>query len=410
MVVAVTRSGPVSPAPYRVLVFGGGVAGLETVLALRELAGDCVDAELIAPEHRFFYRPLSVLEPFGRRPADHWELADLTRVAGARFTPGELAGLDVEAHTAELGSGRQITYDAAVLACGARPEVALPGALTFRGPADTDRFKALLDDVKAGRSTRVVFAVPSGIVWPLPVYELAFLTAAEFERDGTEAQLAIVTSEPAPLALFGRAASERVAGLLRERGIEVHVSAYPHEVVEGALRCVPEAEVPADCVVAPPRWSGPGIQGVPCDRDGFVPVDLYGRVRGARDVYAAGDLTTFPIKQGGLAAQQADAAAETIAAEAGIALDPEPFQPVLRAVLVTGKRPTYLQVELRGGHGEAAKASPEPLWWQQGKIVGRRLAPFLEALGLLDELAEPAERDVLRVEADSALHELLLNT
>jgi sulfide:quinone oxidoreductase len=140
-----------------------------------------------------------------------------------------------------------------------------------------------------------------------------------------------------------------------------------------------------------------------------VPTDLHGRVRGADDVYAAGDLTTFPIKQGGLAAQQADAAAEMIAADAGVPLDPEPFQPILRAVLVTGKRPTYLQVELRGGHGEAAKASAEPLWWQPGKIVGRQLAPFLEALGLLDDLAEPAERDVLRVEANSALHELLLN-
>jgi sulfide:quinone oxidoreductase len=406
----VTRSAHVTSERYRVLVFGGGVAGLEALLELRELAGDRVDVELIAPEHRFFYRPLSVLEPFGRRPADHWELDDLTRVAGAGFMPGELIAVDVEAHTAELKSGQQVAYDAAVLACGARPEVALPGALTFRGPADTDRFKAVLEDVRAGRAKRVVFAVPSGIVWPLPIYELAFLTAAEFERDGTEAQLAIVTSEPSPLALFGRTGSERVAALLGQRGIAVHASAYPHEVVEGALRCVPEIEVPADRVVAPPRWRGPGIQGVPCDRDGFVPTDLYGRVRGARDVYAAGDLTTFPIKQGGLAAQQADAAAETIAAEAGVLLDPEPFQPVLRAVLITGKRPTYLQVELRGGHGEAAKASSDPLWWQPGKIVGRRLAPFLEALGLLDDLAEPAERDVLRVEADSALHELLLNT
>jgi sulfide:quinone oxidoreductase len=405
----VTRSADVSSERYRVVVFGGGVAGLEALLELRELAGDRVDVELIAPEHRFFYRPLSVLEPFGRKPGDHWELDDLTRVAGARFTPGELVAVDVEAHTAELKSGQRITYAAAVLACGGRPEVALPGALTFRGPADTDRFKALLDDVKAGRAKHLVFAVPSGIVWPLPIYELAFLTAAEFARDGTEAQLAIVTSEPSPLALFGRTGSERVAALLREREIAVYASAYPHEVVAGALRCVPETEVPADRVVAPPRWRGPGIQGVPCDRDGFVPTDLYGRVRGARDVYAAGDLTTFPIKQGGLAAQQADAAAETIAAEAGVPLDPQPFQPTLRAVLVTGARPTYLQVELRGGHGEAAKASPEPPWRQQGKIVGRRLAPFLEALGLLDDLAEPAEGEVLRIEADSALHELLLN-
>jgi sulfide:quinone oxidoreductase len=409
MMVAVTRTGPVSKERYRALVVGGGVAGLETVLALRELAGDRVDVELIAPEHRFFYRPLSVLQPFGRRPADHWELADLTRVAGARFTPGELAGLEVEAHTAELGSGQRIAYDAVLLACGARAEPALPGALTFRGPADTERFKALLDDIKAGRSKRVVFAVPSGILWPLPIYELAFLTAMELEREGTAASLAIVSSEPSPLALFGRTASEHVATLLEERGIVIHVSTYPHEVVEGALRCVPEIEVPTDRVVALPRLRGPGLPGIPCDPNGFVPTDLHGRVRGADDVYAAGDLTTFPIKQGGLAAQQADAAAEMIAADAGVSLDPEPFRPVLRALLVTGRRPTYLQVELRGGHGEAAKASSEPLWWQPGKIIGRRLAPFLEALGLLEDPAPLDEADVLRVEADSALHELLLN-
>jgi sulfide:quinone oxidoreductase len=405
----VTRAGQVSSERYRVLVVGGGVAGLETVLALREVAGDRVEVELIASEHRFFYRPLSVLEPFGRRPADHWELADLTRVAGARYTPGELAGLDVEAHTAELTSGQRIAYSAVVLATGARPEAALPGALTFRGPADTDRFRRLVDEVRAGGAKRLVFAVPSGIVWPLPIYELAFLTATELEREGTQAQLAIVTSEPSPLALFGRTASEHVARLLHDRGIALHLSIYPNEVAEGVLRCVPETDVAADHVVAPPRLRGPGIHGVPSDRNGFVPTDLHGRIRGAPDVFAAGDLTTFPIKQGGLAAQQADAVAEAIAADAGVPMDPEPFRPVLRALLVTGKRPTYLQVELRGGHGEAAKASSEPLWWQQGKIVGRWLAPLLDALGLLDDLAEPDEADVVRIEADSALHELLLN-
>src|SRR5687767_16034564 len=102
--------GPSSRAAevYRVLIFGGGVAGLEATLALRELAGDRVDVEVIAPEHHFFYRPLAVLHPFGRRPADHWELADLIRLAGAQFTPGELAELDVKAHVAELQTGQRI--------------------------------------------------------------------------------------------------------------------------------------------------------------------------------------------------------------------------------------------------------------------------------------------------------------
>jgi sulfide:quinone oxidoreductase len=402
-----TRSDSRSGA-YRVLVIGGGVAGLESVLGLRALAGHRVDLEVVAPEHRFFYRPLSVLEPFGRPARDHWELSDLTRVAGARFTPGELAALDVEAHVARLTNGRRIPYDAVVLACGARANAAVPGATTFRGPADSDRFRALLEAAKAGQLKRLAFAVPSGIVWPLPIYELAFLTAKELRAARASAELTIVTSEPSPLALFGGAASAHIAALLADRAIPLHTSTYPHDVFEGVLRCVPEARVAVDRVVALPRLSGPELEGVARDRNGFVPTDLHGRVRGAPNVYAAGDLTSFPIKQGGVAAQQADAVAEAIAAEAGVDLDPAPFRPVLRALLLTGERPLYLEVELRRGRGEASKASVEALWWEPGKIVGRRLAPFLDALGLLDRLDEAGEADVLRIEADAALHELLL--
>src|SRR6266545_3788361 len=292
---------------------------------------------------------------------------------------------------------------------GSRPTAAVAGALTFRGPADAERFKALLDDIKAGRAKHLVFAVPSGIVWPLPIYELALLTATELEREGLDATLLIVTSEPAPLALFGRAASEAVNELLRERGIPVHPSTYPVEVSDGLLKCVRGSDVAADGVVALPRLAGPAIEGVPRDRNGFVPTDPHGRVAGAADVYAAGDLTAFPIKQGGLAAEQADAAAEAIAAAAGVAIEPTPFRPVLRALLLTGRRPTFLQVELGGGHGETSRASQKRLWRQPGKIVGRRLAPFLAGLGLVDTPTEPQEADVLRIEADAAaLHELLL--
>ena len=253
-----------------------------------------------------------------------------------------------------------------------------------------------------------MFAVPSGIVWPLPLYELALLTATELERDGVAAELTVVTSEPSPLALFGRTASHYVGKLLEEREILVRASMYANEYRDGVLQCVPGTELVADAVVAAPRLSGPFLAGVPRDRSGFVPTDLHGRVPGAVDVYAAGDLTSFPIKQGGIAAQQADAASESIAAAAGVALEPTPFQPVLRALLVTGDTPTYLQVELRGGHGEASKASVDPLWWQAGKIVGRRLAPFLDALGLVDPSLRTEPANAVRIEADAALHELLL--
>src|SRR5215212_4729348 len=108
----------------------------------------------------------------------------------------------------------------------------------------------------------------------------------------------------------------------------------------------------------PPRsqptlsWRFPWL---PADADGFVPVDEYGRVTGAGGVYAAGDATTFPLKQGGLATQQADVVADSIAAEIGAIAAAAPFTPVLRGLLLTGGAPIYLRAELdRQGRVEHA--------------------------------------------------------
>jgi sulfide:quinone oxidoreductase len=398
----VTRTAASSRFDVNVLVAGGGVAALEAALALRALGEGRVGVEFLAPEPHFYYRPLAVSEPFGGEPVRRWELADLARSAGAGLIPGELVGLDADEHTANVRHGPPVGYDAVVLACGARPQVAVPGSLTFRGPADVDALRRLLDRVGRREVRRLAFVVPTGTVWPLPVYELALQAASE---PGVEAEIAVVTSEPAPLALLGSHASEAVAAALAERGIATHTSVYAEAFGADGL-AVRGGTLPADAVVALPRLTAPELAGVPRDATGFVPTDPHGRVPGVPDVYAAGDLTAFPIKQGGLAAQQADAVAETIAAAAGVPLEPRPFRPVLRALLLTGGAPAFLRVELGGGHGETSEASDEPLWWPPGKIVGRYLAPFLAELGLL--AADPAPEDeVLRIELEaSAVHEL----
>ena len=196
---------------FRVLIAGGGVAGLEAALALRDLADGLVGVELLAPEHHFFYRPLAVAEPFGAGHVNRWELDDRARAAGAQFTPGSLEGIDSQAHVAHTALGLRIEYDAV---------------------------------------------------------------------------------------------------------------------------------------------------------------------------------------------------AETIAVAAGAGNEPRPFAPVLRALLLTGGAPTFLRVELGGGHGESSTASNEPLWWPPGQVVGRHLAPFLAELGVLALPTEPVE-DALRVELEAtAVHEL----
>jgi sulfide:quinone oxidoreductase len=116
--------------------------------------------------------------------------------------------------------------------------------------------------------------------------------------------------------------------------------------------------------------------GLPADADGFVPVDAHSRVEGLEDVYVAGDGADYPVKQGGLATQQADAAAEAIAAALGVPCVPAPFDPVLRGVLLTGSRPVYLRASL-GDSEVPPDVAGRALWWPPGKIAGRYLSPYL---------------------------------
>ena len=98
------------------------------------------------------------------------------------------------------------------------------------------------------------------------------------------------------------------------------------------------------------------------------------RVAPSSDIYAVGDASWFPIKQGGLAAQQADAAARAVAASLDPDLDDEPFRPELRAALLTADGPIYLRA---GATTEPEAVSDAPLWWPPGKAAGRLLAPFI---------------------------------
>jgi sulfide:quinone oxidoreductase len=368
---------PRSYGGLRVLIAGGGVAGLETLLALRELAGDLVDIELLAPEPAFWYKPLAVAEPFGAGQARHFELAGIAEAAEATFTLGQLTSVDDDARIARTSHGAEIRYDALVVACGVLSRPAIAGALTFRGPADSDAFRRLLDDAETGGIRSIAFALPDASAWPLPLYELALLTARRLEHGANDVALTLVTPEPAPLSLFGEAASEAVRALLREHEIKLLAGSRPVRYESGRLELVPEATLLAERVVALPRLEGTRILGIPQDADGFIATDLSGRVHGLAHVYAAGDITQFRIKQGGIATQQADAVAEAIAAQAGASVQPHRFRPVLRGLLLTGDTPRYLRRDPLDNRDETSTVAGDALWWPPSKIAGRYLAPFL---------------------------------
>jgi sulfide:quinone oxidoreductase len=365
----------------KVLIAGGGVAGVEAMLALRDLCGDRAEIELHAPRQEFLYRPLAVTEPFGMGRVLKFDLQGLAKRCGASFSLDSIASVDAERRRITTHDGAEITYDYLVAACGTRMLWSVPGAVTFWGVPDESSAAKVIRELEAGAIRKVIFTVPGGSGWPLPVYELALLAASQLSKAGDSgAELTIVTSEEAPLRIFGVRAAEQMGQLLADRGIELLTGASPVKFADGQLVIAPGEPIEADAVISAPTLGGRSIEGLPTDADGFIPIDAHGLVLGLEHVFAAGDVTAFPVKQGGIATQQADAAAEAIAAQIGVAIEPDPFDPILRAMLLTGEEPKYLYGKLAGGHGETSTFSDDPPWPDEGKIVGKYLAPFLSSI------------------------------
>jgi sulfide:quinone oxidoreductase len=358
-------------APGTVVIAGGGVAGLECLMALRDLEGDDLHIVLVSPSDTFAYRPLAVAEPFSLGRVRRYPLAPIADDFGAELVRDVVVEVDAAERRALCGSGAAFDFGALVLAPGTRPEAPVAHAITFGAPGSQTQLEALLANLRDGSCRDVIFLVPAETSWSLPLYELALMTAGEAPDS---ARIWLVSPERRPLAVFGPTVSADVARMLEAAGVQF----------VGSVRAVPEPGavrfdgrlVEADAVVALPALRGPGVRGVPADERGFIPTDEHGRVRGLEAVYAAGDATAFPVKQGGLAAQQADAVAEAIAAAFGAPLTPRPFRPVLRGLLFTGGEDRFLRADLGGGEGDATAAGAA-LWSPPTKVAGLYLAPYL---------------------------------
>lgn len=374
-----TRS-PRSPLrPLHVVVAGGGIAGVEALLALRTLTGDALSLTLVSPAEQLHYRPFTVLEPFAARATRHYDLAEICDDLDVTHERAAIAAVDAEQRAIVTEGGERIAYDALVLAPGARASAGLARAHTFFADADPGSLHWVVSELEQRMVRRVAFVVPSGPTWPLPLYELALMTAARVRDMGVrDAELTLVTPEDAPLGLFHGAGSAAVAERLAHERIGFVASTYAHDYDGRTLALTPgERTLAVERVVALPVLSGPALGGVPSDADGFVHADEHGRVPGLPDVYAVGDATTFAIKQGGVAAQQADVVAALIARSAGASMPAPSTRPLLRAVLFTGDGPLYLRATIAGGESVVSSASRHCPWWPPHKVAARYLAPYL---------------------------------
>jgi sulfide:quinone oxidoreductase len=368
--------------PFQVLIAGGGPAALEAALRLHRRAGDAVQTTLLAPEHDYVTRPMIVLEPFAAGHAERRPLAELAALAGAAVHEGSLASVDPARHEVTTEAGETLSYDALLVAVGARGLEPAPHVLAFGGRAAAESLHGAIQDLELGYLRSMAFVVPAAVSWTLPIYELALMTAQRAWETGQRPELTVVTPERAPLEMFGPEASRLLTDALREAGVVLRTAVHADFAAPGELVLHPGGEhVSAERIVTLPELTGPDIPGLPLDADGFIRIDRHGRVEALEDVWAAGDATSFPIKQGGIACQQADAAAEAIAATAGAGNDPAPFEPVLRGVLITERASRFMRRDVSGAAGDDAKVMASAMWWPPTKIAGEELSRVLEDVG-----------------------------
>ena len=365
--------------PLNVLIAGGGVAGLEAAFALRELAADSVHVTLLAANDHYVYRPWSVGEPFTSSHADAYSLAKLATQAGADLVSDTLAEVDPDARRARTAAGAEISYDALLVGVGAQPHAVFEHATNVDDDRMEELLHGLVQDVEGGFVPRLAIVIPAPMPWPLPAYELALMASERAWDMQTDMTITLLTPERSPLEIFGAAASRQFSAMLADRRIEVITSAYC-EIPRTQLVIVHPGgrSVPAERIIALPQLRGPELPGLPSDGGGFIPVDEHGRVRRVEHVWAAGDATDFPVKQGGVAAQLAVTAARSIAAEAGVQLEARPFLPVLEGVLMTGGTERYLRHQPASATAaEESVFSEVPRGSHPPKIATRYLEPQL---------------------------------
>jgi sulfide:quinone oxidoreductase len=317
-------------SPLRVLILGGGVAGLETLTGLRELAGDRVALTLAAPDEEFVYRPVTIAHPYSVRDRRRVALSRAAEDVGATFVAATVDTVDSKGKTVLTSNGERTAYDALVLAVGAEAIPALDHVMTWDDRSDSEMLGGLLRDSEEGYLERLAVVIPPGPGWPLRGYELALLITQRAYDLSVDIHTTIVQPEPPPLALLGDRAVSGIASELERAGIAVvpaeHISIeHGHRI--GLVLQPSRRRLEVDRALAMPILRGATIDGIPADEYRLIPIDSLCRVAGLERVWAAGDCTAFPVKSGGVAAEQADVIAEDIAAIAGADVEPRSFDP-----------------------------------------------------------------------------------
>ena len=302
---------------HRIVILGGGTGGTLAANRLRRsLTPSEATITVVDQDDRHVYQPGLLFLPFGLAHLD-----EIVRPRGRQlhrdidYVQDPIDHVDIGSGRVFLGSGQVLEYDVLVVATGAvlAPEETegLTGggwnerAFTFYDPEGAVALAEALEWFVGGRL--VVNVVEMPIKCPVAPLEFCFLADWFFQQQGIRDKVDLTYVTPLDGAFTKPVASERLAGMLEERGIELVTEFNTGEVDYtddgGRLVSYDDRDVVFDLAVVIPVHNGavyvtrsPGLG----DALGFVPVDVHTLQSGASpNVFALGDAAAVPVSKAG---------------------------------------------------------------------------------------------------------------
>jgi sulfide:quinone oxidoreductase len=299
----------------RIVILGGGTGGTMTANRLRRrFDSDEAEIHVVDRDDKHVYQPGLLFVPFGLA-----QVGEIVRPRrrqlrdGVVFHENEVESVALDKDEVLLDDGTALHYDVLVVATGVRlqPEetegMTSAGwnerVFTFYSPEGADGLQGALERFAGGRL--VVNLVDMPIKCPVAPLEFAFLADWYFRERNIRDKVELVYSTPLDGAFTKPIASERLAGLLAEKEVELVTEFNAGEVdgVGGKLSSYDGRELDFDLLVTIPlhggaayveRSSGLG------DAFGFVPTNKSTLQTSVKpNVFALGDATDLPTSKAG---------------------------------------------------------------------------------------------------------------
>lgn len=309
---------------HRILIIGGGTAGIATAARLRRMGHD--DIGLIEPSATHYYQPLYTLVGAGCA-AEHETHRPMASVMpqGVAWIRSRAEGVDPEAHQVTLTDGVTVGYDYLIVCPGIQLNFdAVPGMAdamatpqvssnyVLASTADTWR------NISTLRRGTALFTMPAGpIKCAGAPQKIAYLAADYWRQQGVLGDLRLVLVLPTPgmfgVKVFADALEQVAAGY----GIEVHMNSELIQIDGSARQAVirdngdgSTTTIDYDMAhVVPPQsapdWIKTGPLADPDNPAGYVQVDK-NTLQHTRypDVFSLGDAGSTPNSKTGAAVRK----------------------------------------------------------------------------------------------------------